>query len=432
MWGSLILDTYNHYDLNTSFNNQTNSVILYLIKWQYFWWFWFSYLFILYYILFTNLILNNTIKFNMQLVTSKKARGKWGDLIICFLPLFWCINILTNSNSLLKELEWQTESSILTIRVRGKQWYWLYKLNWKDISNLTNCKLNISDKYIKLKKKNNLDLLNFKKNYFFKKNFSYKKIKKNYLINYKNNFNYFYIIDNNLYKSFYKNKNNLKYISTSINTLNYLFSKQRTNNEELLLFNKFNYNYNNKLILKKDFYLINFKWNLDVRENFRRRWFSLKQEPFKLYKNNYKQSYYYSTKNINSSLINDFNSIPGLNLVKITNFNKLLNNRLLNTTNTIVLPSNIPLTIITNSFDVVHSWFIPGLGLKMDCVPGRSTHHSLRVDTNGIYVGQCAEICGRFHHHMPIKVCFVSVEHYILWYNHFLYKNNISNVHVKH
>ena len=40
----------------------------------------------------------------------------------------------------------------------------------------------------------------------------------------------------------------------------------------------------------------------------------------------------------------------------------------------------------------------------MDCVPGRSTHHTLFIDHPGLYYGQCAEICGRFHHHMPIKV----------------------------
>ena len=83
-------------------------------------------------------------------------------------------------------------------------------------------------------------------------------------------------------------------------------------------------------------------------------------------------------------------------------------------------PSNLQLSVVTNSFDVIHSWFIPGLGLKMDCVPGRSTHHTLYIDLPGIYYGQCAEICGRFHHHMPIRVCALDLEHYLLWFNHYV------------
>jgi len=59
----------------------------------------------------------------------------------------------------------------------------------------------------------------------------------------------------------------------------------------------------------------------------------------------------------------------------------------------------------------------------MDCVPGRSTHHTLYINTPGLYYGQCAEICGRFHHHMPIKVCAIKFEHYVLIFNHFILPN---------
>lgn len=88
--------------------------------------------------------------------------------------------------------------------------------------------------------------------------------------------------------------------------------------------------------------------------------------------------------------------------------------RLLRTRRTLVLPTHVNIAAITNSYDVVHSWFIPGLGLKLDCVPGRATHHSLYIDGAGFYYGQCAEICGRYHHHMPIKVCALPFEHFII------------------
>ena len=90
--------------------------------------------------------------------------------------------------------------------------------------------------------------------------------------------------------------------------------------------------------------------------------------------------------------------------------------RLLRTKRTLILPAHINLTLITNSYDVIHSWFVPGLGLKIDCVPGRSTHHSLYIDNIGFYYGQCAEICGRYHHHMPIRVCALPFEHFMIWW----------------
>ncbi|KAL4462270.1 hypothetical protein ABPG72_001063 [Tetrahymena utriculariae] len=88
--------------------------------------------------------------------------------------------------------------------------------------------------------------------------------------------------------------------------------------------------------------------------------------------------------------------------------------RILRTKKTLVLPAHVNITLITNSYDIVHSWFIPGLGIKLDCVPGRSTHHTFFIDNVGFYYGQCAEICGRYHHHMPIRLCALPFEHFLL------------------
>ena len=68
---------------------------------------------------------------------------------------------------------------------------------------------------------------------------------------------------------------------------------------------------------------------------------------------------------------------------------------------------------------MVHSWYIPGLGVKLDCIPGRSTHHTVNIDHAGFYYGQCAEICGRYHHHMPIRVCALPFEHFLIWWYHY-------------
>ena len=109
------------------------------------------------------------------------------------------------------------------------------------------------------------------------------------------------------------------------------------------------------------------------------------------------------------------------------NMNVTVSKRLLRVKRTLVIPTHVNITAITNSYDVVHSWFIPGLGLKMDCVPGRSTHHTFYVDNAGFYYGQCAEICGRYHHHMPIRVCALPFEHFLLWWNTFGLPKLIKN-----
>ena len=101
---------------------------------------------------------------------------------------------------------------------------------------------------------------------------------------------------------------------------------------------------------------------------------------------------------------------------KKTDVNNLnINRRMLRTRRTLVLPAHVNLTAVTNSFDVIHSWFVPGLGLKMDCIPGRSTHHTFFIDNVGFYYGQCAEVCGRYHHHMPIRICALPFDHFLLW-----------------
>lgn len=118
------------------------------------------------------------------------------------------------------------------------------------------------------------------------------------------------------------------------------------------------------------------------------------------------------------------------NKVRGDDTNIAVSRRMIRTKRTLVLPAHVNLTAITNSYDVIHSWFIPGLGLKMDCIPGRSTHHTFYIDNVGFYYGQCAEVCGRYHHHMPIRICALPFDHFLLWWHHFgvpkLLPNNTS------
>ena len=113
------------------------------------------------------------MSFFIKLATTKKAHGRWGDLISGLLPLFWCFNILLNSNFLLKLNEWQTECNLFTLRIRGKQWYWVYKMNVHVNEKLMYLNLNFAKSKSKIISNLNINngkkINNFWRNIFFQK-----------------------------------------------------------------------------------------------------------------------------------------------------------------------------------------------------------------------------------------------------------------------
>nr|UIF91931.1 cytochrome c oxidase subunit II [Crenidorsum sp.] len=76
--------------------------------------------------------------------------------------------------------------------------------------------------------------------------------------------------------------------------------------------------------------------------------------------------------------------------------------RLLEVDNSFVLPLYIKVRLLVSSFDVLHSWTVPALGVKVDSVPGRLNQLNFTCNRLGIYFGQCSEICGANHSFMPI------------------------------
>ena len=89
--------------------------------------------------------------------------------------------------------------------------------------------------------------------------------------------------------------------------------------------------------------------------------------------------------------------------------------RLLEVDNRVVIPTNTHIRIIISAADVLHSWAIPSLGVKCDAIPGRLNQTSLFIKREGIYYGQCSEICGINHGFMPIVIEAVSLKNYITW-----------------
>lgn len=84
-------------------------------------------------------------------------------------------------------------------------------------------------------------------------------------------------------------------------------------------------------------------------------------------------------------------------------------------TSGVVLPTDTPIHIICCSQDVIHSWAIPGLLVKIDCIPGYNCHRRLLIRWRGLFWGQCMEVCGRYHHWMPLLLRTSSWEVFSLW-----------------
>jgi len=89
--------------------------------------------------------------------------------------------------------------------------------------------------------------------------------------------------------------------------------------------------------------------------------------------------------------------------------------RLLGVDNVVVVPVNKVVEVITTGADVIHSWALPQMGVKMDAVPGRLNTTWFKADRTGTYYGECSELCGARHAFMPIEVKVVNDADYATW-----------------
>jgi heme/copper-type cytochrome/quinol oxidase subunit 2 len=95
--------------------------------------------------------------------------------------------------------------------------------------------------------------------------------------------------------------------------------------------------------------------------------------------------------------------------------NSLPQLRLLEVDNPLLLPINTSIRILVTSSDVLHSWAVPSLGIKIDSCPGRLNQVALNIYRKGIFYGQCSELCGINHGFMPIVVIGVDLPVFLKW-----------------
>lgn len=441
MWGNIATESTFQTNFNVGFSNTKSDILIHLSQWQYWWWFWFVFLWSLYFMIIIRVVRFRTLKFQPRIVTSFRPHGKWGDLLVCLIPTLWCANILINSSFLLKLIEWQNESSLFTVRIRGRQWYWVYKYDLKDVTDIMSASKNVGHNKWFLPAHGSYDVLEDHlrlmhvraANVWLKKYWGSSlklQAKDNHdnlittldttAINSSAEYDMF-CLNNSAVVAYINFDESLRWIKRGFGSNAPVKVLKSTQPEEALFKCRFapasntavhkNITYNPFLVIKQKRYTLKKKI---LEKSFFTHGLSNKKLATK---SNFFLNYGVSENTkTNLSLMYKFFK---KNKKRDELFNITTSRRLLRTRHTLVLPAHVNITAITNSYDVVHSWFIPGLGLKMDCIPGRATHHTFYADNVGFYYGQCAEICGRYHHHMPIRVCVLPYEHFLLWWHHF-------------
>jgi len=87
--------------------------------------------------------------------------------------------------------------------------------------------------------------------------------------------------------------------------------------------------------------------------------------------------------------------------------------RLFEVDHRVIVPANTHIRLITTATDVIHSFAVPSLGLKIDSIPGRLNATSVLIEREGVFYGMCSELCGINHANIPIVVEAVSLERFL-------------------
>nr|ALO71098.1 cytochrome c oxidase subunit 2 [Pselaphinae sp. 9 EF-2015] len=112
---------------------------------------------------------------------------------------------------------------------------------------------------------------------------------------------------------------------------------------------------------------------------------------------------------------NDFQKIEFDSYMIPMNENNISDFRLLDVDNRMVIPYNSQIRMMVTAADVLHSWTIPSISVKIDATPGRLNQVSFFMNRTGIFFGQCSEICGANHSFMPIVMESISTDFFMKW-----------------
>ena len=373
MWGDFYLIKFYPKNWQTSFIRSMHPWLLHTTLWHYWLMFTFIIAINLFFIYSYKTLTYQRFDIRGTKSTGGKRRLAWPEMLVVILPFYWAINIVMNALSYLRVLEGSCGQILISVQVNGFQWGWKY------------C---YSDTFY-LKFLTQPIRVGFKSTTTFSDSFSYINRTDRWLI--KN----MQVRDWALFEYIGLGGKKKKLLTTILNEestwkLRWSHNINIKNNSDLIVenyfsrywlkkFNKIDNEFNNKTLNKKwqhGFWIVSQGLDPNIL---------LKKEKID------------NNLNITYEIVRD----PL---------------RLLRTSGALVLPTRSNIRFMSCSDDITHSWAVPGLGLKMDCVPGRLFCIYTNIAREGIYFGQCSELCGWNHYNMPIVLYAIPIEHFIIWW----------------
>jgi len=114
----------------------------------------------------------------------------------------------------------------------------------------------------------------------------------------------------------------------------------------------------------------------------------------------------------------EYSNFPYINynsFILTSNLLKTGNLRLLEVDNRLIVPIQTEIRLLITASDVIHSWTIQSLGIKVDAIPGRLNQSNIILNRAGVFYGQCSEICGINHSFIPIVIESINIDSFIKW-----------------
>lgn len=388
MWGDFTLIKFYPKNWQASLSRSGHTWILHTSLWHY----WLLFTFIIAMNLFV-VYIYKTLSYQRSDIrgtrsTGEKRRLAWPEMLTVLLPLYWAVNIVTNALAFLRAVEGNCGNTVISVQINGFQWGWKYCYTDTFYTKFLNLPILVGYD----------SLLFIRRGALWNKGEQWVKTIAVGCSNYKLEYERF----------------------EEVNT----YRLWRLADSKKLLFWNWSYNKNQRALydLTAEHYFcrqwlknlgkIENEYNLNVlNKKFQHGYWTVSQglNPDSLF---FKESW--------DSKYNDFS---------ITAVKDPL--RLLRASGALVLPTRSNIRLMGCSDDVTHSWAVPGLGIKMDCVPGRLFFFYTNIVREGIYFGQCSELCGWNHYNMPIVLYALPIEHFITWWEielHSLYSKKTYNI----
>lgn len=388
MWGDFTLIKFYPKNWQSSLSRSGHTWILHTSLWHY----WLLFTFIIAMNLFV-IYVYKTLSYQRSDIrgtrsTGEKRRLAWPEMLTVLLPLYWAINIVTNALAFLRAVEGNCGNTIISVQINGFQWGWKYCYSDTFYTKFLNLPL----------------LVGYDSLLFIRKGSLWNK-------------------DEKWVKTIDIGRSNYRMEYERFEEVN-TYQVWRLGNAEKLLYWNWSYNKNKTAL-----------YDLTAEHYFCRQWLKnlgkIENEfNLNVLNKKFQHGYWVVSQGLNpdSLFLKEFWDSKK-NKISFTVVKDPL--RLLRASGALVLPTRSNVRLMGCSDDVTHSWAVPGLGIKMDCVPGRLFFFYTNIIREGIYFGQCSELCGWNHYNMPIVLYALPMEHFITWWEielHSLYSKKIYNI----